>query len=134
MDFLLVVLGAAIVSLLFLIVAKLTSIIERLDELRYLAAENPKYIGDMFREKTVKIWQISSGPTHMSGWMKKRVGSDLTHKNDSSISSSPRSVERRLQDGAETIDFSQRILCSDGKCIGVIDEKGFCKVCGKPQE
>ncbi len=30
------------------------------------------------------------------------------------------------------IDFSQRILCSDGNCIGVINEKGFCKVCGKP--
>ena len=23
-------------------------------------------------------------------------------------------------------------LCSDGTCIGVINEKGFCKVCGKP--
>ena len=29
------------------------------------------------------------------------------------------------------IDFSKRILCSDGNCIGVINEKGFCKVCGK---
>lgn len=33
---------------------------------------------------------------------------------------------------AEDIDFSSRILCSDGTCIGVIDEKGICKVCGKP--
>lgn len=32
----------------------------------------------------------------------------------------------------EDIDFSSRILCSDGACIGVVDEKGFCKVCGKP--
>jgi len=32
----------------------------------------------------------------------------------------------------ESIDFSKRILCSDGTCIGVINEKGFCKVCGKP--
>jgi len=30
------------------------------------------------------------------------------------------------------VDFSKRILCSDGTCIGVINEKGFCKVCGKP--
>jgi predicted amidophosphoribosyltransferase len=30
------------------------------------------------------------------------------------------------------IDFSKRILCSDGTCIGVVDEKGICKVCGKP--
>ncbi len=28
-------------------------------------------------------------------------------------------------------DFSDRILCSDGSCIGIIDEKGFCKECGK---
>ena len=34
-------------------------------------------------------------------------------------------------DGGE-IDFSQRILCSDGSCIGVINEKGICNVCGKP--
>lgn len=32
----------------------------------------------------------------------------------------------------DTIDFSERTLCSDGACIGVIDEKGICKECGKP--
>lgn len=30
------------------------------------------------------------------------------------------------------MDFAKRILCSDGNCIGVINEEGFCKVCGKP--
>ncbi len=34
----------------------------------------------------------------------------------------------------ETIDFSKRILCSDGNCIGVVNEQGFCKVCGKPYQ
>ena len=34
----------------------------------------------------------------------------------------------------DPIDFSKRILCSDGTCIGVVDEKGFCKVCGKPYQ
>jgi hypothetical protein len=29
-------------------------------------------------------------------------------------------------------DFSQRILCSDGNCIGIINEQGFCNICGKP--
>jgi hypothetical protein len=29
-------------------------------------------------------------------------------------------------------DFDKRILCSDGTCIGVINEQGVCKVCGKP--
>jgi hypothetical protein len=32
----------------------------------------------------------------------------------------------------EEPDFSKRILCSDGTCIGVVDERGICKVCGKP--
>jgi len=30
------------------------------------------------------------------------------------------------------INFSERILCSDGSCIGTINEKGVCNVCGKP--
>jgi len=29
------------------------------------------------------------------------------------------------------IDFSSRILCSDGSCIGIV-ENGVCKICGKP--
>jgi hypothetical protein len=33
---------------------------------------------------------------------------------------------------SEGPDFSTRILCSDGACIGVINEEGICKVCGKP--
>ena len=32
----------------------------------------------------------------------------------------------------EDLDFSKRILCSDGTCIGVVNEQGVCKVCGKP--
>lgn len=32
----------------------------------------------------------------------------------------------------QEIDFSARLLCSDGTCIGVINEQGTCKVCGKP--
>lgn len=33
-------------------------------------------------------------------------------------------------DGPGEIDFSSRILCSDGACIGVV-ENGVCKTCGK---
>jgi predicted amidophosphoribosyltransferase len=36
------------------------------------------------------------------------------------------------QEFDEVPDFSDRILCSDGTCIGVINEQGVCKVCGKP--
>ncbi len=32
----------------------------------------------------------------------------------------------------DEIDFSQRIACSDGNCIGIINEKGVCNICGKP--
>jgi len=32
----------------------------------------------------------------------------------------------------EEDDFSKRILCSDGTCIGVVNDQGICKVCGKP--
>ena len=30
------------------------------------------------------------------------------------------------------IDPSERIPCSDGNCIGTINEKGLCNICGKP--
>ncbi len=39
-------------------------------------------------------------------------------------------VERKTEKKEED-DFSQRTLCSDGNCIGVINEKGICNVCGK---
>jgi len=29
-------------------------------------------------------------------------------------------------------DFSDRIPCSDESCIGIINEKGICNICGKP--
>jgi hypothetical protein len=29
-------------------------------------------------------------------------------------------------------DWENRVLCSDGNCIGVIGPDGHCKVCGKP--
>jgi predicted amidophosphoribosyltransferase len=32
----------------------------------------------------------------------------------------------------EDTDFDNRVLCSDGACIGIINEQGVCKVCGKP--
>ena len=29
-------------------------------------------------------------------------------------------------------DVSERVLCNDGSCVGVINEKGVCNICGKP--
>ena len=37
-------------------------------------------------------------------------------------------VERRIE---EEDDFTKRKLCSDGTCIGIINEKGVCNICGK---
>jgi len=31
----------------------------------------------------------------------------------------------------EETDFSDRKLCSDGNCIGVVNEQGLCNICGK---
>jgi len=40
--------------------------------------------------------------------------------------------ESNIAENGDESDFSNRILCSDGACIGVVNEQGFCKVCGKP--
>ncbi|MBW1742313.1 MAG: hypothetical protein JRJ47_02625 [Deltaproteobacteria bacterium] len=32
----------------------------------------------------------------------------------------------------EGTSFSERTLCSDGNCIGIVNEKGICNECGKP--
>jgi hypothetical protein len=37
-------------------------------------------------------------------------------------------------EAAEHDDWQNRVLCSDGNCIGVIGPDGRCKECGKPQE
>ncbi len=39
---------------------------------------------------------------------------------------------KEAEEESEELDFSNRILCSDGACIGVVNEEGLCKVCGKP--
>ncbi len=41
-------------------------------------------------------------------------------------------TEESVPSTADEIDFSTRLLCSDGACIGVVNEDGVCKVCGKP--
>ena len=40
-------------------------------------------------------------------------------------------AQRTTEEPGES-DFSKRVLCSDGTCIGVVNEEGICKVCGKP--
>jgi rRNA maturation endonuclease Nob1 len=41
--------------------------------------------------------------------------------------------EKGVKGVKEVMDHvSQRILCSDGNCVGTINEKGICNICGKP--
>ena len=37
----------------------------------------------------------------------------------------------RKEEG-EKVDSAERTLCSDGNCIGTINENGICNICGKP--
>ena len=42
-------------------------------------------------------------------------------------------AEKSTVDEAGDDDWDNRVLCSDGNCIGVIGADGRCKECGKPQ-
>ena len=46
----------------------------------------------------------------------------------------PEEAEALDDDGPTDEEWSRRILCSDGSCIGVIGPDGRCKECGKPYE
>lgn len=39
-----------------------------------------------------------------------------------------------IQPKEEAEHSGERVLCSDGTCIGVINEAGLCNICGKPLE
>ena len=41
-------------------------------------------------------------------------------------------VSEETGNSQEEIDWENRVLCSDGNCIGVIGPDGRCKECGKP--
>ena len=57
----------------------------------------------------------------------KRTGIELNNKEVSRFS--PKTKKSKIE---VEIDFSRRILCSYGNCIGVINEQGVCNTCGKP--
>ena len=46
--------------------------------------------------------------------------------------SSTSSDSEPIEDGPADDEWENRILCSDGNCIGVIGPDGKCKECGKP--
>lgn len=41
-------------------------------------------------------------------------------------------IAKKLTGEETSIDWENRRLCSDGNCIGVINEQGMCNICGKP--
>jgi D-alanine-D-alanine ligase-like ATP-grasp enzyme len=49
------------------------------------------------------------------------------NKEGSGLSPKTKKSEEKVE-----IDFSQRVPCSDGNCVGVINEQGVCNICGKP--
>jgi len=55
----------------------------------------------------------------------------LTEYETSLIAQYHPNVNREKLEKEAEIDFSQRVLCSDGNCIGVINEQGVCNTCGK---
>jgi len=44
----------------------------------------------------------------------------------------PADVARQVSKARNEDSFENRVLCSDGSCIGVVGPDGRCKVCGKP--
>ena len=44
----------------------------------------------------------------------------------------PTEVARQVSEVRNEDSFTNRALCSDGNCIGVIGPNGRCKLCGKP--
>lgn len=42
--------------------------------------------------------------------------------------------QRKAKNPQRDRDWENRVLCSDGNCIGVIGPDGRCKECGKPYE
>jgi hypothetical protein len=45
-----------------------------------------------------------------------------------------RATNKQAKKGLKKVkdDVSERILCSDGNCVGTINKKGVCNICGKP--
>jgi len=43
-------------------------------------------------------------------------------------------LEDMPHEAADNDDWQDRVLCSDGNCIGVIGPDGRCKECGKPEK
>ncbi len=37
-----------------------------------------------------------------------------------------------VEEGGSQVDHSERVPCPDGTCIGTLNEKGVCNICGKP--
>jgi hypothetical protein len=53
---------------------------------------------------------------------------------ESSFEKEDPSLEDMPHEAAENEDWQDRVLCSDGNCIGVIGPDGRCKECGKSYE
>lgn len=126
---------------------RLQSIVDQVDNWVLLGVLNEirKQLAEIFfsidriayQNKRRREWELYGPPAWVDDEFKrswdefKRSWKERFKEDVTSINTTPRDSEEKKPE-AETIDFSERILCSDGNCIGFINGKGFCEVCGKP--
>ena len=73
----------------------------------------------------------SEGPDAADNHFSEREGPSAA---DNSFEKEDSSLEDKPHETAGSDDWQDRVLCSDGNCIGVIGPDGRCKECGKPYE
>lgn len=74
---------------------------------------------------------------HFSDKEKPPEETHTPQKDDQPIEEQTAQEATELNESNEAInddDWQDRLLCSDGNCIGVIGPEGRCKECGKPYE
>lgn len=59
---------------------------------------------------------------------------DPTDENDENEPTERGEDEAEPETENDALDLSERQLCSDGNCLGVIGEDGRCKLCGRPAD
>ena len=73
---------------------------------------------------------VTPDPSDQSDMADEQPSSTTMDEHLSSTAADPEPIEDRPAGD----DWENRVLCSDGNCIGVIGPDGKCKECGKPLE
>jgi hypothetical protein len=73
---------------------------------------------------------VTADPSDQSDMADEQLSSTTMDEHLSSAASKSEPIE----DAPADDEWENRVLCSDGNCIGVIGPDGKCKECGKPLE